>query len=74
MSHLQRLAHASRKAVVAAIHQPRSAIWSLFDKVRPALTVVNVMCCASKMLCLHLVLCTGGLMAKSIITLCSICR
>ncbi|WIA10023.1 hypothetical protein OEZ85_010235 [Tetradesmus obliquus] len=33
MSHLQGLAHASRKAVVAAIHQPRSAIWSLFDKV-----------------------------------------
>jgi hypothetical protein len=34
MSHLQGLAHASGKAVVAAIHQPRSAIWSLFDKVR----------------------------------------
>ncbi|KAF6265203.1 P-loop containing nucleoside triphosphate hydrolase protein [Scenedesmus sp. NREL 46B-D3] len=33
MSHLQGLAHASGKAVVAAIHQPRSAIWSLFDKV-----------------------------------------
>jgi hypothetical protein len=34
MSHLQGLAHESGKAVVAAIHQPRSAIWSLFDKVR----------------------------------------
>lgn len=33
MSHLQGLAHRSGKAVVAAIHQPRSAIWSLFDKV-----------------------------------------
>jgi hypothetical protein len=36
MSHLQGLAHDSGKAVVAAIHQPRSAIWSLFDKVCPS--------------------------------------
>jgi hypothetical protein len=35
MSHLQGLAHhGCGKAVVAAIHQPRSAIWSLFDKVK----------------------------------------
>eukprot|EP00878_Enallax_costatus_P041356 GHUV01048084.1.p1 GENE.GHUV01048084.1~~GHUV01048084.1.p1 ORF type:complete len:157 (+),score=26.56 GHUV01048084.1:267-737(+) len=33
MSHLQVLAHRSGKAVIAAIHQPRSAIWNLFDKV-----------------------------------------
>jgi len=34
MGYLKRMARDSGHVVIASIHQPRSAIWSMFDKVR----------------------------------------
>lgn len=34
MSYLKRMAVQNGHAIIASIHQPRSAIWSMFDKVR----------------------------------------
>lgn len=33
MGHLQRLAQSAQQTVIATIHQPRSDIWDMFDKV-----------------------------------------
>lgn len=33
MDYLQRMARSAGRVVIASIHQPRSAIWSMFDKV-----------------------------------------
>ncbi|KAF8066171.1 abcG22 [Scenedesmus sp. PABB004] len=33
MGHLQRMARAAEHIIVATIHQPRAAIWAMFDKV-----------------------------------------
>jgi ABC-type multidrug transport system ATPase subunit len=33
MSHLQRMARGSGRIVISTIHQPRSAIWEMFDRV-----------------------------------------
>jgi ABC-type multidrug transport system ATPase subunit len=35
MGHLQHVAQATHQTVIATIHQPRSAIWEMFDMVRP---------------------------------------
>lgn len=35
MGHLQDLAINNQQTVLATIHQPRSAIWEMFDTVRP---------------------------------------
>jgi ATP-binding cassette subfamily G (WHITE) protein 2 len=35
MGYLKRMARDNGHIVIASIHQPRSAIWSMFDKVRP---------------------------------------
>jgi ABC-type multidrug transport system ATPase subunit len=34
MGHLKRMARDNGHAVIASIHQPRAAIWNMFDKVR----------------------------------------
>jgi ABC-type multidrug transport system ATPase subunit len=34
MGHLQRMARVNEHIIIATIHQPRSAIWQMFDKVR----------------------------------------
>jgi hypothetical protein len=34
MGYLKRMARDNGQVVIASIHQPRSAIWSLFDTVR----------------------------------------
>jgi ABC-type multidrug transport system ATPase subunit len=34
MGHLKRMARDSGHAVIASIHQPRAAIWNMFDKVQ----------------------------------------
>jgi hypothetical protein len=34
MGHLQHVALATHQTVIATIHQPRSAIWEMFDAVR----------------------------------------
>jgi hypothetical protein len=34
MGHLQHVAQATHQTVIATIHQPRSAIWEMFDMVR----------------------------------------
>jgi hypothetical protein len=36
MGHLQHVAQATHQTVIATIHQPRSAIWEMFDMVRAA--------------------------------------
>jgi hypothetical protein len=36
MGHLQHVAQATYQTVIATIHQPRSAIWEMFDMVRDA--------------------------------------
>jgi hypothetical protein len=36
MGYLKRMARDNGQVVIASIHQPRSAIWSLFDTVRGA--------------------------------------
>lgn len=41
MSHLQNLAQTNKQTVIATIHQPRSAIWQMFDSVR------HLPCCAA---------------------------
>ena len=39
MEHMSSLANLGH-TVIASIHQPRSAIWDMFDKVRPRATVL----------------------------------
>jgi hypothetical protein len=46
MTHLKQLAELGR-VVVTAIHQPRSAIWNLFDTVRAPLTHYGYIMCAT---------------------------
>ncbi len=41
MGYLQDLASTTRQTVIATIHQPRSAIWGMFDVVRQ-LTVLQL--------------------------------
>lgn len=42
MGHLKRMARDSGHAVIASIHQPRAAIWNMFDKVKlPAMPAVQ---------------------------------
>ena len=36
MGYMKRMARANKQVVIASIHQPRSAIWSMFDTVRAA--------------------------------------
>ena len=33
MGYMKRMARANKQVVIASIHQPRSAIWSMFDTV-----------------------------------------
>jgi ABC-type multidrug transport system ATPase subunit len=35
MGYLKNMALLEQKIIIATIHQPRSAIWSMFDTVRP---------------------------------------
>jgi ABC-type multidrug transport system ATPase subunit len=34
MGYLQRMARAAEHIIISTIHQPRSAIWQMFDQVR----------------------------------------
>lgn len=42
MGHLKRMARDNGHVVIASIHQPRSAIWSMFDRVSEGAVVVVV--------------------------------
>lgn len=45
MGHLKRMARDNGHVVIASIHQPRSAIWSMFDRVSKGHTVWVVVVC-----------------------------
>jgi len=45
MGHLQTLALTMQQTIIATIHQPRSAIWEMFNKVRGFLSKVLPTAC-----------------------------
>jgi ABC-type multidrug transport system ATPase subunit len=46
MGYLQRMARAAEHIIISTIHQPRNAIWQMFDQVRCAWSGSNSICSA----------------------------